>query len=282
MSDRVLAATPGPLLQTLIAALPTWGRNTLRERLRAGCVLLNGVPVVRADQPVAAGDEIRIQPAGAGAHAAAAPPFPILHCDDDLCAIDKPSGLLSVASDDERQRTALALLRVWLGRTSRGDLWPAHRIDRETSGVLLFARTLAARDAVQAAWDDATKTYDAIVEGHPEPPEGVIEQPLREDRNLRVHVGAHPDARPARTRYRTLATGRLRSALEVAIDTGRKHQIRAHLAWLGCPVVGDDRYGTRDRRLFLHARELVLPHPRDGRRLVLHAPTPAAFAAALR
>ena len=278
MTDRVVAATGGPLLQVLAGQLPTWAKNTLRERLRGGCVLVNGAAAVRADQVVAVGDEIVVLPASAARRTAAAP-FPIVHLDPELCAIDKPAGLLAVSSNDERERTALALLRGWLGH---GELWPAHRIDRETSGVLLFARTLAARDAVQAAWGSVEKTYDALVEGHVEPPDGVIEQPLREDRDLRVHVGAHPDARPARTRYRTLGRGKHRTALELGIDTGRKHQIRAHLAWLGFPVVGDDRYGSRDRRLCLHARQLVVVQPVSGQSLTLNAPTPAVFAAMLR
>jgi 23S rRNA pseudouridine1911/1915/1917 synthase len=204
----------------------------------------------------------------------------LLHVDDDLVAIDKPTGLLSVSTDDERDRTALAMLRAQLPPAKDGP-WPAHRIDRETSGVLLFARSRAMRDAVQAAWGDVEKDYAAVVDGHPEPADGVIDRPLWEDGNLRVRVGDHPDARPARTRYRTVERGPARALLEVGLDTGRKHQIRAHLAWLGHPIVGDDRYGTKGPRLCLHAQRLALRHPRDGRPLVLEAAVPREFAAVL-
>lgn len=273
MADRFVATAAGPLFAQLVLHLPTWRRNTLRERLRRGCVVVDGAPVRAAGHPVAAGAVVEVRPA---APAMAVPPggaLPLLFADDDLAAIDKPAGLLAVASDDERERTALARLRAQLG----GELWPAHRLDRETSGVLLFARTRAARDAVQAAWARATKTYVAVVEGRPEPPDGVVDAPLWQDTNLRVRVGAHPDARPARTRYRTRRVAGDRAELEVGLETGRKHQIRVHLAWLGHPVVGDDRYGTAGPRLGLHAHLLSLPHPRDGRRLELVAPVPAAL-----
>jgi 23S rRNA pseudouridine1911/1915/1917 synthase len=280
MSDRIVVAGAAPLLEALAAALPTWSRNTLRQRLRLGCVAVDGVTALRPDQPVAAGAVVTIAPEAAARRAAAAADgLPVLFVDDELCAIDKPPGLLSVGSDDERERTAHALLRAQLGG---GDLWPAHRLDRETSGVLLFARTRAAKDAVQAAWPRAEKVYEAVVAGALRPPAGVVDQPLWEDRNLFVRVGAHPEARPAVTRYRTLARGGGLSHVEVRLDTGRKHQIRAHLAWLGCPVVGDARYGERGPRLLLHAAELAFDHPADGRRVLVRAPAPAAFARALR
>jgi 23S rRNA pseudouridine1911/1915/1917 synthase len=281
MADRFVVAAPGPLFEHLVAQLPTWSRNTLRQRLRLGCIDVNDVPTDRHDQPLQPGDVVTIRGKDEG-RAAAKAALPVLHLDDDLCAIDKPAGLLAVSTDAEHERTALALLRAQLSRGRPADLWPVHRLDRETSGVLLFARTRAARDAVQAAWADASKVYAAVVEGRPSPADGTIDRPLWEDAGLRVRVGDHADARPARTRYRTVASGPTRTQLEVELDTGRKHQIRAHLAWLGCPVVGDERYGVRAARLCLHAHRLELPHPRDGRRLLLAAPVPAAFAAALR
>jgi 23S rRNA pseudouridine1911/1915/1917 synthase len=276
------ATRAGGLFELLGEHFSGWGRNTLRERLRSGCVTVNGVLVVRHDAPVAAGDHIEVHEHAVAQVRPRGPSLPTLHLDDDLCAIDKPAGLLSVASDSERERTALRIVQEMLGELgTRAPLWPAHRIDRETSGVLLFARSREVCDRVQAAWADAEKVYAAIVEGVPEPPDGVVEQPLWEDKNLRVRVGNHPDAKPARTRYRTVATGRGRSRLDVELDTGRKHQIRAHLAWLGCPIVGDDRYGERGERLCLHAMSLTLPHPRDGRVLRLEAPVPKAFERAL-
>jgi 23S rRNA pseudouridine1911/1915/1917 synthase len=286
--ERFVVAAPGELLAVIAAQLPGWGRNTLRERLRGGCVTVNGEVAVRGDRPVAPGDVVEVRARGAGAPARAArDALPVLFEDGELCAIDKPAGLLAVGTDDgggaaggRGERTALALLRAQLG-AGTGELWPLHRLDRETSGVMLFARTRGARAAVQARWRDVEKIYAAVVEGSPSPADGTIDAPLWEDGGLRVHAGAHRDARPAVTHYRTVARGVRRTLLEVRLDTGRKHQIRVHLAARGCPVVGDDRYGSRDQRLCLHAQRLELAHPRDGHALVLEAPVPAAFARAL-
>ncbi len=283
MADRFVAASAGPVLALLAERFPEWHKNTLRERVRLGCVEVNGAAVLRHDHPVAAGDEVTIlAKADATPDRRRASALPVLFEDEDLIAIDKPAGLLSVASDDERTRTALAVVREQVGRGGpRGALWPAHRLDRETSGVLLFAKSREVLDAVQAAWPDVRKVYAAVVEGVPEPPVGEVDLPLREDRGLFVRAGRHPDAKPARTRYRTLEAGRGRTLLEVELDTGRKHQIRVHLATIGHPVVGDDRYGARAPRLCLHAARLELRHPKTGLPIVIEAPMPAAMRTAL-
>lgn len=284
MVERFVAERGAPVFDLLTARFADWSRNTLRERLRRGCVDVDGVVVHRADHAVAAGATITVRPLGAAAapppRAGGGPALPVLHLDADLLAIDKPAGLLSVSTDDENRRTALAQARSLLPG-GHGELWPAHRLDRETSGVLLLARSHDVRDRVQAAWDRTRKVYLAITAGVPAPAEGTIDLPLWEDHNLRVRTGAHPEARPARTHYRTVRTAGDRALLEVELDTGRKHQIRVHLQSRGWPVLGDDRYGAADERMFLHAARLELPHPRDGRPLVLMAPVPAAFARAL-
>jgi 23S rRNA pseudouridine1911/1915/1917 synthase len=283
MADRWVADAAGPLLEGLTAHFASWSRNTLKQRLALGCVQVNGTTVRRHDHALLPGDRVEIlAKAGGEAARAAAPSLSTLFVDDDLVAIDKPDGLLSVAADDAPQPHALALVRASLARPGQpAALWPVHRLDRETSGVLLFARSREVCDRVQETWGDVEKTYLAVVEGQPRPPAGLIDVPLREDRNLRVRVGAHEDAKPARTRYATLRSGRSRTLLEVGLETGRKHQIRAHLAFRGHPVVGDDRYGVRDARLGLHSLRLALAHPRDGRPLVIEAPPPAAFLALL-
>ena len=188
--------------------------------------------------------------------------------DEHLIAVDKPAGLLSVSTERQRERTALALMRDALSRPGRqARLWPVHRLDRETSGVLLFARSREVCEEVRASWSGAKKTYLAVVEGHPKPAQGAIDQPLWEDRALNVRVGTRQESKEARTRYRTLESARGRALLEVELDTGRRHQIRVHLAWLGHPLLGDERYGRGGPRLGLHALRLELPHPRSERQL---------------
>jgi 23S rRNA pseudouridine1911/1915/1917 synthase len=284
MADRFVATEPGPLLPLLAAHFPTWSKNTLRQRLQLGCIDVNGKAASRHDQLLAAGDTVEIRGKGeARVVRTSGPRLPVLHEDDDLLAVDKPAGLLSVASDDESERTALAIARQQVGRPGQpAALWPAHRLDRETSGVLLFAKSRVACDRVQAGWGEVRKVYLAVVEGVPVPPAGTIDLPLREDRTLHVRAGAHPDARPARSHYTTIETARGRALLEVAIDTGRKHQIRVHLSAIGHPVVGDARYGTRGRHLCLHALRLELPHPHTGAPITVEAPAPAVLRTELR
>ena len=134
------------------------------------------------------------------------------------------------------------------------------------------------REAVNANWDEAEKVYLAIVEGCPDPDRGTINQPLRLDENQYfMHVGAHPEAKHALTRYHTERSQHGRSLLRVELETGRQHQIRAHLSWLGHPVIGDPRYGTAGPRLGLHALKLACTHPATGRRLSFETKPPADF-----
>ncbi len=282
VSERFVVDEPARLLEFLRGRLPAWKRSTLEQRVRAGCVRVNGAAVRRNDV-LAAGDEVCVTGLGEGEGPRAPGGLVILHSDEELVAIDKPAGLLSVGTEHERERTALSLLRSSLSRPGKpASLWPVHRLDRETSGVLLFARTRAARAAVQARWSEARKLYLAIVSGAPAPASGTIEQPLFEDDNLFVRVGARPGAKPSSTRYATRAVEGGRALLEVELDSGRKHQIRAHLAWLGHPLVGDARYGVAGPRLGLHALRLGVPHPALEREIVFEAAPPREFLALLR
>ncbi len=281
MTERLLVDKPERLIAFLRRRLPDWKRKTLEQRLKAGCVRVNGETVTRNDL-LAAGDEVVVT----GQDQATSPRtggLPVLYEDDVLIAVDKPAGLLSVSTDLESERTALALVRDSLSRPGlAARLWPVHRLDRETSGVLLFAKSREAQQAVQERWSEAKKRYLALVEGRPAPADGVIDQPLFEDKSLNVRVGKHPEAKSARTRYFTRQELGQRTLLEVELDTGRRHQIRAHLAWLGHPIVGDSRYGTKGPSMGLHALSLAFAHPFNDRELILEAPPPAAFQALLR
>lgn len=262
MSEKLPVTKPGRLLEFLSTHLHDWGRKTVKQRLQTGCVSVNGISVTQHDYGLHPGDLVEVSASAKPANSAPSQ-LEILYSDRDLIAINKPAGLLSVGTDKETQLHALAILRHQLSRRSRAiNLWPVHRIDRDTSGVLLFATSREFRDAVMARWDDAEKTYLAVVEGCPIPPQGIIDQPLRLDANeYRMHVGAHPDAKAAVTHFHTERVASKRALLRVKLETGRQHQIRAHLAWLGFPVVGDPRYGTAGERLGLHALRLTIPRP---------------------
>ncbi len=286
MSDRLQVDEGGPLLAFLVDHLDGWRRATIKDRLRLGCVHVNGEATTRHDHALRPGDDVVVHAKAAGIpQARTLGGLPALHVDDQLVAIHKPPGLLSVATDKERERTALAIVRDALDDPNprgRSTLWPVHRLDRETSGVLLLARSRELCKALQRDWASADKLYVAIVSGHPSPAEGVIDEPLWEDGIFQVHVGRRSGSRDARTRFSTRRTGPSRALLEVRPDTGRRHQIRAHLAWLGHPVVGDKRYGDAGSRMGLHAQRLEITDPRSDQRRAFEAPPDGQLLALLR
>jgi 23S rRNA pseudouridine1911/1915/1917 synthase len=262
------------LLVFLRQSLSDWRPKTIKERLTRRCIRVNGEVVTHHAFELHEHDTVEIHRSpvsqdrlGSG--------IQIVHEDAWLIGVNKPEGLLSVGTTQVRSKHALAIVREGLG--PREKLWPVHRLDRETSGVLLFARSREICDALQRHWSEVEKVYAVVVEGHPTPPDGRIDQPLHEDKGLSVRVSSHPDAKPARTRYKTLDASARRSLVEVVLETGRRHQIRAHLAWLGNPVVGDDRYGEKSSRMALHARQLAFTHPVTNERICLKTETPPVF-----
>jgi len=283
MTDRLTVKSNNTLIPFLIAQLQGWSRSTIKQRLRNGCVHVNGEQVTRHDHELRAGDQVIVEAAARGVSSVGGQ-LGILYEDRDLIAINKPAGLLSVASGKDKEPHALGILRDQLSRRNKPvKLWPVHRIDRDTSGVLLFATSREMREAVMKGWKTAEKVYLAIVEGCPKPAEGTIDQPLRLDPEIyQMHVGPHPDARHAVTHFTTKRTVGRRTLLRVELETGRQHQIRAHLAWLGYPVAGDQRYGTAGTRMGLHALRLSIAKPGTNKPLVFETPAPADFLALLR
>jgi 23S rRNA pseudouridine1911/1915/1917 synthase len=283
MSDKFKVNDSATLLPFLNEKLQGWSRSKIKERLQNGCVSVNGTSIKQHNHLLESGDFVEVS-ASPKSTSNLSTHLEILYSDHDLIAINKPAGLLSVGNAKESQQHALALLRHQLSHRSRDiKLWPVHRIDRDTSGVLLFATSREMREAVMAKWDAAEKIYYAIVDGTPEPVSGTIDQALRLDEvEYRVHVGEHPDAKTAITHYQTERTANGRSLLKVQLETGRQHQIRAHLAWLGFPVVGDQRYGNAGPRMGLHAHRLSITRPGSRTTIKFEAPAPADFLALMR
>ena len=287
MSEKLHVIETSSLLVFLGEQLHNWSRSNIKQRLKMGCVSVNGKQVTQHDQVLKAGDIVEVSASAKGSHSIIKQ-LEILYEDRDLIAVNKPAGLLSVASNQEKKQHALAILRNQLSRRAKSiKLWPVHRIDRETSGVLLFATSRKMREAVMSGWDEAEKSYLAIVEGCPNPSKGSIDQPLRLDEKLyQMHVGSHPEAKSAVTHYNTERSvdlnGCKRSLLQMQLETGRQHQIRAHIAWLGHPVIGDSRYGTDGKRLGLHALRLSIIHPQTKKRIIFETQAPADFIALLK
>ena len=278
MADILKVEEHTTLLKHLNEGLQGWARNKIKKRLQTGCVVVNGKSVTQHNYALRPGDHLEIM---------AAPPkkprgpaqLDIIFQDKDLVAINKPAGLLSVASNVEKQYHALSILRDQLS-TPRNPvkLWPVHRLDRDTSGVLLFATSKEQREEVAAVWSDAEKVYLAVVEGNLDPINGTIDVPLRMDPNTYdVVAGQHPEAKWAITHYETVKAMKGRSLLEVKLDTGRQHQIRVHMAHIGHPVIGDERYGKKGKHMGLHATRLTFRHPKLKKNITIHALAPDEF-----
>jgi 23S rRNA pseudouridine1911/1915/1917 synthase len=279
-SRELLAPTcEAELLTWLLATLSPMNRTRVKQLLRSGRVTVNGASVTRHDHLLRPGDRISISreaPASLGAELAGST---IVFEDDSLLVIDKPAGLLTVATESEKTDTAFARLRDQMAKRRTGRPFVVHRLDRETSGLLLFAKSPAVRDSLQANWDSVTKQYFAIVEGIPRPNEGEIENFLTEGRDLRVRASNHTgkDAKRARSLYKVVASNSRYSLVEVTLETGRKHQIRVHMEGLGCPVAGDKVYGAATDpagRLCLHAWRMAFDHPGTGKRVELESQLP--------
>ncbi len=288
MSEKIRVDVSSELLEFLTSHLRSWSRKSVKERLKTGRVLVNGKSITKHSHMLAAGDDVEVL-ATTKKVSNQERRLDVIYSEGDLIAIDKPARLLAVGTDKVDKPHALGILREQLGLPSSPTmLWPAHRIDRDTSGVMLFCRSRETRDAVTRRWSEATKIYLAVVDGTPTQASGTIDQPLRMDaKGFRAIVGrrgakGESESKDAVTHYRRLRTKNGRTLLEVRPETGRQHQIRAHLAWLGHPVTGDERYGTRGRTMGLHALRLTIPSPTADAQITIEAAAPPGFLALLR
>jgi tRNA pseudouridine32 synthase/23S rRNA pseudouridine746 synthase/23S rRNA pseudouridine1911/1915/1917 synthase len=208
----------------------------------------------------------------------------ILYEDDDILVVDKPAGLLTVGTASNKTQTAYYILTDYVRKgysKSRKQIFTVHRLDQWTSGVLVFAKSEEIKLCLRDQWREIEKKYLAVVHGHLDKKEGVITSYLAENKAYVVYSTTDPaKGKLAHTAYRVLEeTGRF-SLLEVTLLTGRKNQIRVHLADLGRPVVGDRKYGKagdRYRRLALHSKSISFNLPSTGRRMTFQSKLPSYF-----
>ncbi|MEI6212025.1 MAG: RluA family pseudouridine synthase [bacterium] len=209
----------------------------------------------------------------------------ILFEDHDLLVVVKPAGLLTIATEKERRRTAYAMLTEHVRRFRAARIFIVHRLDREASGLLVFAKTEAAKFALQKQFEDhsAGRTYLAVVDGQIPREAFTIENHLAENAAFRCYATRDPaKGQRAVTHVKVLSRTPQRTLVEVRLETGRKHQIRVHLADEGFPIVGDPAYGKGSspiRRMALHGAELVFRHPHTGKEMKFASPLPSAMAA---
>ncbi|WP_338876098.1 RluA family pseudouridine synthase [Spirosoma sp. SC4-14] len=276
-------AEPSELMTFLIRQLPHKNRNNIKSLLRNKQITIDGKVYTQFNHPLRAGQTVTI-----GATRASVSTqyrgLTMLYEDPFLIVINKQAGLLSMATNKEKIRTAYSILSDYIKlENPKNRLFIIHRLDRETSGVMIFAKSEKVQQLMQESWNSTTKqrTYVALVEGIPNPKEGTITSYLRESKALIVYSSQNPEnGQLATTNYRVLKSAHNFSLLELELETGRKNQIRVHMQDIGHPVVGDAKYGaTFDPigRLGLHAEVLAFEHPITGEPMRFEASIPKSF-----
>jgi 23S rRNA pseudouridine1911/1915/1917 synthase len=267
-----------------------YSKTKARQLVKHGAVSIDDQQASRPEQLLLPGQvvcvrseqEMRVQ-------ARSCPGLTVLYEDADLIVIDKPAGLLTIATEKEKRKTAFYLLSSYLKEQAKSTaerIFIVHRLDQGTSGLLVFAKNEPAKEILQGQWDRAEKRYAAIVEGIPARKEGQITSMLAESKALRVYSVRDDsgEGKEAITNYRVVREGNDYALLDIILVTGRKNQIRVHMADLGHPVAGDKKYGARTdplRRMGLHAYYLAFDHPATGRRLEFEIKMPGGFQALL-
>jgi 23S rRNA pseudouridine1911/1915/1917 synthase len=283
----IQAETTGQRLDhCIVETMPDLSRSEVQRLIKAGQILVNGAaskPAYRLEQ----GDNIAISLPDSPPDIVEPEDIPldIVYEDDDLVVINKPAGMVVHPAFGNRSGTLVnAVLSRWPEMREAGGEERAgivHRLDKDTSGLLVLAKNTAALEALQAQFKTRTvyKCYIALVEGVPDNSSGLIDAPIGRDSKQRKRMAVARDGRPAETRYDLIEDLGTNALLSLLLHTGRTHQIRVHLAWLGHPVVGDTVYGYRKqrikmKRLFLHSAELHIDSPGTGERLKFQSPLP--------
>lgn len=261
-------------------------RKQAKDLLRFRAVTVSGKAAVRHDTELLPGDVVTIAAARKqiGDGTLERYGLRIVHLDEAVVVVDKPPGLLSMGSEREKERTAYRILNTYLKalvKSPAQQVFIVHRLDRETSGLMMFARNEPAQAALQRNWKSVVKRYQAIVEGLPAQAVGTLKDRLLEGKSLKVRR-VEEGGELAITHYRVLLAQGDRSLLECTLETGRRNQIRVQLAALGHPIAGDRKYGAKTdpaRRLALHASEIAFRHPVSGAPMEFHSALPPRLAA---
>ncbi|HEY4095016.1 MAG TPA: RluA family pseudouridine synthase [Baekduia sp.] len=290
MTLTVDAADAGQRLDALLAE-PLGSRSRAARLIDEGLVRVDG-EILPKRHKVVAGEQVTVEEVEevvAPTDVGATVDFDVPYEDEHLLVVDKPAGLVVHPARGHQTGTLSQALE---GRAAGGrDDWRAglvHRLDRDTSGLLVVAKSDAVHETLKAALQrrDIVREYRALVEGRPPAKTGTIEAPIGRDRRVRTRISTDTDVpREARTHFEMLEALPATTLLRVKLDTGRTHQIRVHLQAIGHPVVGDPEYGRAGllglQRQFLHAARLSFDHPVTGEPISIESPLPADLAAAL-
>ncbi|MDE7387226.1 MAG: RluA family pseudouridine synthase [Muribaculaceae bacterium] len=279
---------PSTLLEFLIASMPQRKRTNVKELLKHNSVKVGNLVTTQFDYPLKPGDVVAVNLTREW------PRFynrrvQLVYEDDDIIVIHKGYGLLSMGNDKVKEGTAYSILKDYVKwQDPRNKIFIVHRLDRDTSGLMMYARNVQAKEAMQHNWNNMVldRTYLAVVEGKVDDDEGEIRSYLAENSRYEVYSTDNPEeGQLAVTRYKVLKRANGYSLLEVSLDTGRKNQIRVHMKDMGHPIAGDRKYGAKTspiHRLALHARTLRFVHPITRELMSFTTPIPAAFASMVK
>lgn len=271
------------LLEFLFALMPERKRTGVKSLLKYGQVMVDGEVQTQFDLPLQPGQTVSIN---------FARPFVVFYNrrlklvyeDDDIIVVNKGYGVLSMSNDKVREGTAYSILREYIKtKDPRNKLFIVHRLDQHTSGLMVFAKSIEAKEALQHNWNNMVlrRQYVCVVEGKVDPAQGEVRGLLAENAQHMVYVTDDAKiGKPALTRYSTLDSGNGYTLLEVQLETGRKNQIRVHMKELGNPIAGDRKYGAKSspiNRLALHARTLRFVHPITRKLMDFSTPVPSSF-----
>ncbi len=270
------------LLEFLLETFSNQSRNSVKSLLSSHRVSVDGAPTSQFNFKLYPEDTVIIS--NAPIRRKTRSNLPIIYEDDDIIVINKPSGLLSIASDNEKNSTAYRMLSDYVQQKDKHNrIFVVHRLDEDTSGVLMVAKNVKIQQALQNNWNDIVKKrgYYAIVEGVMEKKSDTIKSYLKKNsQNLMYSSKKAGDGQLAITHYKVIKGNDKYTLLDVNIDTGRKNQIRVHLGERGHHIIGDDKYGEPAnpiKRLGLHAYELDLIHPFTGKLMKFTSPMPKEF-----
>lgn len=270
------------LSETLMKEFQEASRSAVKKIIVHGLVTVNGKKCTVPGTMINPGDEIEYTKFKAGPGSSRSP-YPIVFEDDSLIVVEKPAGILTHAEKGATGTSLYKEMLEFVREKSRGKerIYVVHRLDREVSGIVVFVKSEFVQETVKKNWRENTKRYSALVHGTPEKEEGKLETWLVEAKDQKMYpVKQNENAKLAITHYKVKKKMGEVTLLDVELETGRKHQIRAQLAEIGCPVVGDWRYGAKDkvkRRIRLHACYFRMKHPVTGEVLEFTSRMPRGF-----
>lgn len=271
------------LLDFLYQNLDCYSKKKIKSFLAHGNILVEDLITTKYNMKLKPGMKIKLI-FGKVVFDRKKKPLPILYEDKEFIVINKPSGLLSVATDKEKDNTAYHMVREHVKNVShKENIYVVHRLDQETSGVLLFTKNEKLRDLLQDNWNDLVvkRQYIAIIKGTLKEKQGTIKTYLKEGKNQLVYVTKDKkEGKLSITHYQVMKVKNGYTLLNILLDTGRKNQIRVHMKELGYPIIGDKKYGSKInplKRLGLHAKEISFIHPVTNKKYTFQAPIPVEF-----